>query len=978
MNGSDTADQPDFRKLFESIPGLYLVVKADSPRYTIVAVSDAYTRATLTKREEILGRGLFEVCPDNPSEPATHAVRNQAASLEEVIRTRTSDTRAIQRHDVRRPPESGGGFEERWWSPTNSPVFDASGALTHILHEVADVTEFVRLKSAGAERTQQTEALRARADEMEAEILERGQELERANRELRRLNEELTSFIELAPDAIVLMDLAGRLTSVNSAACRMFGYSRAELIGKLVTELISETDEKKLWRSRERLLDGSVEMGQWTGVRKGGSTFPAEVSAKILPGGRWQAFVRDNSDRSELERELQASNAELHRAQSVAKIGSWRLDPQTRELRWTEENQRIFGLPPGTPLTYQRFLACVHPDDRAYVDRAWTAALRGAPYDIEHRLLVAGEVKWVRAKADLTFDDTGRLLGGVGITQDMTERKRLEQELRLAEAKSSGILSLSADAIISIDEDQNITLFNEGAEKIFGYSKAEVIGQPLEMLIPERLRAIHYEKVKAWGRSPEVSRRMDERQSAVIGLRKNGEEFPADAALSKLEIGGMRIMTVALRDITERRRVEREQRLLAELGAAFTSTLDYDEAVANVARLAVRELADHCIVDLANDGAGRRFEVVSRDPRDTRFRDLLGTSPVAPLRQNLTPQVLATRAPILIEHLTADAIASLSRDEELRRALRELEPRSLIGVPLIARGELLGAMMFISTEPSRRYQKQDLPLFEELGRRAALAIDNARLYSAAQHAVRARDEVLGIVAHDLRNPLGAIRLNATLIGRRKCSQCQGSAAAIERAANRMNRLIEDLLDVARIEAGSLAVEPRATPVRPVVAEALASQRAQAMAAGIRLESSLAEDPVAWADRERLLQVLENLLGNAMKFTPRGGTVSLAARARDNDIVFSVADTGPGIPPDQLPRVFDRFWQVHRAGRAGAGLGLAIVKGIVSEHGGRVWAESDPGRGTTFYFTIPSAERRSAAPRPSGTARPSAPAEDRAP
>jgi signal transduction histidine kinase len=182
---------PDFRTLFEAAPGLYLAL---TPDLTIVAASDAYLRATMTAREQILGRQLFDVFPDNPDDPHATGVRNLRASLERVLRHRAPDAMAVQKYDIRRPAAEGGGFEERYWSPVNSPVFGLDGEIAYIIHRVEDVTEFIRLKQAGIEQHKLTEELRTRAEQVEAEIYLRAQELDEANRQLRRANEQLASL----------------------------------------------------------------------------------------------------------------------------------------------------------------------------------------------------------------------------------------------------------------------------------------------------------------------------------------------------------------------------------------------------------------------------------------------------------------------------------------------------------------------------------------------------------------------------------------------------------------------------------------------------------------------------------------------------------------------------------------------------------------------------------------------------------------
>jgi PAS domain S-box-containing protein len=205
------------------------------------------------------------------------------------------------------------------------------------------------------------------------------------------------------------------------------------------------------------------------------------------------------------------------------------------------------------------------------------------------------------------------------IVRDITERKRIERELRYSEAKFSGIVSVSADAKILIDRNQNIVMFNEGAQRIFGHSGTEAMNQSLDILIPERFRLAHHKHIEQFAAGPDKSQTMSAR-GGVFGLRKNGEEFPADAAISKLTVEGESILTVSLRDITGQKRVENEQRFLSEAGAELSATLDYEDALASIASLAVRGIADVCIIDVpATDGEpGRREAAIRRRQRPAR------------------------------------------------------------------------------------------------------------------------------------------------------------------------------------------------------------------------------------------------------------------------------------------------------------------------------------------------------------------------
>ncbi len=327
-----------------------------------------------------------------------------------------------------------------------------------------------------------------------------------------------------------------------------------------------------------------------------------------------------------------------------------------------------------------------------------------------------------------------------------------------------------------------------------------------------------------------------------------------------------------------------------------------------------------------------------------------------PTRPHLLRAALDTGRPVLMERVTPEMLQGFAQSEAHLKALRALEPKSILVVPLVAHGNMLGALALISASESHTYRSSDVRLVENLAVRASLAIENARLYGLATRAIRARDEIIGIVAHDLRNPLGAILMQAAVVQ----AQAQGSRRPVEaivRAAHRVNRLVNDLLDLTRLEAGHLSIEPSSLPAPSLIADVVEAQRTMASAASITLRTELPSTvPNVWADRDRLLQIFENLIGNAIKFTSPGGCITVGASAREDEVVFSVADTGAGISSDALPHVFDRFWQAGRPNRTGVGLGLSIVKGIVEAHGGRVWVESTPGHGSTFFFAIPTAPR----------------------
>ncbi len=241
-----------------------------------------------------------------------------------------------------------------------------------------------------------------------------------------------------------------------------------------------------------------------------------------------------------------------------------------------------------------------------------------------------------------------------------------------------------------------------------------------------------------------------------------------------------------------------------------------------------------------------------------------------------------------------------------------------------------------------------------------------RLYRKAEAATRAREEILAVVSHDLRNPLSIIRMNAQFLGAdagedKRGAQLRKQAARISRSSDLMMRLIADLLDGAKIESGTLRAEPHLEPVEALLDDALDLFRSGAREKSIQLGSDVAQRvPDVWCDRDRVLQVLSNLIGNALKFTPPGGTIAVTAVPLTDQVQFTVADSGPGIPAEHLPHIFDRYWQPSGARRGSAGLGLYIAKGIVEAHSGRMWVDSKPRHGAMLSFTLPAG---SPAPRP---------------
>jgi PAS domain S-box-containing protein len=580
-------------------------------------------------------------------------------------------------------------------------------------------------------------------------------------------------------------------------------------------------------------------------------------------------------------------------------------------------------------------------------------------YDVAR---TGGFAPWIRLSA-LGIATTGAAvaLRRQRVLEEMVEKQqRTEMQLRTSEAGFSGILSIAADAIITIDQSQRIRNFNHGAEEIFGYSADEAIGQPLSILLPERFRPTHSAHVEAFSRSSDTSRRMGHRRE-VAGLRKNGTEFPAEASISKLDLpDGGRIFTVVLRDITERKVAEDADRFLTDVGKRLAQSLDSATVLDSIARTALPTLGDACILDVVDDGRGLRRVAHATDTHRQRILTRLSED-FAPTwdSPSTVVDVLRRGTPELIQPADDDWLAATEEHEAAIPLWQSLGLRSVYIVPLIAGDRTLGGLTLLDLgDQEHRFSPEARTLAQQFAASAALALENARLYAAARRATSARDEVLAVVSHDLRNPISAITMCARILHEAPptdTAEREKMLTAITDATAWMQRLIRDLLDVSAIEAGRLSVERRPTAIAPIVSAAIGMVSGEIDARAIRLEVDVpATLPAVNVDEARIVQVINNLLGNAIKFTDTDGRITVRAKEADGMVVISVQDTGIGIEAAAVPHIFDRFWQARATPRRGSGLGLAIARGIIEAHGGKIWVESELGRGSTFAFSVPAA------------------------
>jgi signal transduction histidine kinase/ActR/RegA family two-component response regulator len=400
----------------------------------------------------------------------------------------------------------------------------------------------------------------------------------------------------------------------------------------------------------------------------------------------------------------------------------------------------------------------------------------------------------------------------------------------------------------------------------------------------------------------------------------------------------------------------RRQAFLAEAGALLISSFDSDTVLRNVARLAVPEIADGCVIDLWLDGSARRVAIAHVEPArvDAAWDAEARASGDAP-----APGAARGREPALFDRVDDAALAVLARAPEQLAAFREWGLRSLLHVPIAARGQALGALTLGTSASGRRYAASDLSFAVTLAERIGLAVDNARAFREAQEANRMKDEFLATLSHELRTPLNAIVGWAHVLRGGPLDKAVVARAVdtIDRNARAQTQLISDILDVSRIVTGKLRLSVGPVELPMAVEAALEAARPAAAAKDIRLEAEVDPDAgLVSGDADRLQQVVANLVANAVKYTPKGGRVKVAARRLESQAEIVVEDTGVGIAPEFLPRLFERFRQPDSSTtrpHGGIGFGLAIVRHLVELHGGRVEAASrGRGQGATFRVVLP--------------------------
>ncbi|HEY0076663.1 MAG TPA: response regulator [Abditibacteriaceae bacterium] len=676
------------------------------------------------------------------------------------------------------------------------------------------------------------------------------------------------------------------------------------------------------------------------------------------------------------------------------------IDPQQRIIYWNGAAARLYGMDSpevlGRPLdeiyAYEWLNEGGHAAVLAQLEREgyWKGECR-------HRLMHDGRNLLVEVSLSQLREPDGTLDGFLAVIRDITARKKAEearahlqverdellQRLQKEFAETRRLqdhLNLQFECMpigcIFWDTDFRVASWNQAATGIFGFKAEDVIGHhACKFIVPS----------EGQGQANEMWQRLLSRNESVQSVHENitreGRRIICQWSNTPFfgRDGTLAGVLSMVQDVTERKRAEAHLRLLSEASSAFVSTLDYESNLRALAQLCITNLAEFCLIDLVgrgvnmewpegDEGSVRRIVALHRDAEKAGL--MAKAMEYHPkLDSPMATQVLKSGRLLYVEQLADDRLKTADDNKDYMDLLEQLNLRSCVVAPLMAHGKVIGLVKLFNSVPCS-FDQHDIATIEELMRRASLALENAHLYGEAQQsrreaeaANRAKDEFLAVVSHELRTPLTPILGWVSMLRDHElCSAMDDEMRthaldAIQQGAEVQSQIIDDLLDVSRIISGKAHLHTRPINLRNVVEAALAAARLSSDKKQIQIWTSFEPDiGLVKGDLRRLQQVVSNLLSNSIKFTPPGGHIEIKLSKHNDQAQLSVTDTGKGIGPEFLPRVFERFSQADASAsriHGGLGLGLSIVRHLVELHQGTVKVHSaGHDQGATFEIELP--------------------------
>lgn len=968
--GGTVLPEADILRIFDSVPDPCLVLDT---KLRIVEVNHAYLEVTMTKRAEILGRDIFEVFPDNPSEPDATGVRNLRQSLNYVLLNQVPDAMVIQKYDIRKPEEDGGGFEERYWSPVNSPVLGDDGKVSYIIHRVQDVTEFVRIKHGGREKHRLCEEMRESAVQKDAEIYVRSKEVAEINQRLKLANEELArqqeelkatknglaaevaqrreaetalreseerfaSFMHHLPAAAWIKDLDGRYIYANDQAGPILSMSVQGLQGKTDEDVFPLEVAREFRKFDRRVLaeGGSLQTRQRL-IQSDGIEHHFIVNKFVVPGfDDKPAYVAgvafDITELKRTEESLRESREKFSKIFDMAPVGITISSlSDGRFVDVNREGERLSG--------YRR---------EEVIGR--TALEFDIWKDPAERFSMIEEIKekGVVRDREMTFRDRkGDILCGLfsaavidiqgekhllSIVSDITQRKKLEDERERLLAEFEAVLDSLNEGVVVCDLEGNIKTMNQAALGIYGFEKIEDFPRGLpryrEFFELSGLDGAIV-PVDRWplARAGQGERFTD---YELHVLRKDtGKSWICSYSGTPVRTRSNDIIlcVITLRDITDRKR---EDEAFKESEARF-----------------------HAIFNLAAVGIAQVSLTGQWMLMNQKLSDILGYS-FAEL-ESMT--LLQISHPDDIEpHLA-----------HIRRLIAGEAPSYTMEKRYIRKD---GSILWVNLNVTLVRDQYDNPLYfiavvEDITERKDVEEEMRKLNMSLQErtdelkeANRDLESFNYSVAHDLRQPLnvisGYIQTVQMLCGELLAKECRDYVKEAYKSTLRMDGLIEALLNFSRM--GRVELKRARVDLSLLAEEVSLSLRVTDP--DRKVDFVIEPGMEAYCDANLMRVVISNLLGNAWKYTSRKELAVIEFRAQEmkGTRTFLVRDNGAGFDMAHAAKLFAPFQRLPDTERYGGfGIGLATVERVIRRHGGEVCAEGEPDRGSTFYFTLPGDE-----------------------
>jgi PAS domain S-box-containing protein len=1010
----------DFRALFDAVPGLYLVLLPDDPTYTIVLANDAYAKATMVDKEEIVGRGLFDVFPDNPAETDASGERNLLASLRQVLATKAQHAMPVQRYDIRRPEFQGSGFEERHWSPVNAPLLGDDGEVRFIIHRVEDLT--------GLQLGQEL-----------ADSLRLIRERQAVEERLLASEARFSLAFAQAPIGMVLLTPDGRILETNQAFRKMLGYTQAQLTsGDSV--FFTHPDDVALTKQFFQLLQqgphstGSIEKRY---LPKNGELLWARASATMRRDEQGRpaqviAIVEDITERKRAEARYRFL------AESIPQM-VWTATPDGMLDYVNGQGTAYFGAPQEA-LLGAKWLDWIHPDDRPRTVETWQKSIEtGKPYETSFRLKRGGDGawRWHLVRALPLTGEQGKIVQWFGTCTDIEEQRQADENLRQQWQIFDTALSHIPDFVYTFDLEGRFTYVNHALLSLWQKSLDEAcgrnffdLGYPVELAarLQLQIQQVIDTKQPIRDRTPFTGPSGEARYYDYIFV-------PVFDAQGKVQV-----VAGSTRDITEQnqaaQQIEDDRRrwreLLLQTPAAIAVLRgpqhifewvnpEYvrlvnrpaESLVGKPLHIALPEVTEQIYISLLNavyqtgepfvghealvrldrgdgalqdkylnfvylptkDASGEidgifvhvtdvTAMVVARkqvEESERQFRTLAETIPHLAWMADETGRVFWYNrrwyeyTGTKLEEIEGWGWEKLHDDKVLpevlakwQRAISSGEPFEMVFPLRRADGEFRSFLTRV--EPVRDSQGEVVRWF---GTNTDIT-EQRRTEEELRRMNRELEEFAYVASHDLQEPLRMVNIYTQLIlshppGQE--SKLEFYGGFVQQGVKRMEALIQDLLTFSRnVHTEELAIG--AADLSASFADALSVLKGR-----IEETKAVIQAPILpWVrgDMSQMAHVFQNILSNALKYRQKGvpPEIWVSAKQEGDRWIIAVRDNGIGFEQKYAERIFGLFKRLHKDEYPGTGLGLAICKRIVERYGGRMWAESQPGEGATFFFSLP--------------------------